>query len=100
MYDAEGVFGIVDATMESEHRGLVPVATRIVLTDSRGRRLELRGDAVASAPWYTFSPAYATFQALMRYELDGRVGHGLVSEVWGIEYLAARTSRYGRLAPS
>ena len=98
VYDADGVSGVVAATMESEHRGLVPSATRITVTDARGRRLELVGEAVASAPWYTFSPAYATFQSLMRYELDGRVAHGLMSEVWGIEYLAARTSRHGRVA--
>lgn len=98
VYDADGVHGVVEAAMSSDHDGLVPASTRITVTDARGRRFELVGEAVASAPWYTFSPAYATFQALMRYELDGRVAHGLMSEVWGIEYLAARTSKHGRLA--
>lgn len=94
VYDERGVSGVVEATMTADHTGMVPSATRITVVDDRGRRVELVGRAVASAPWYTFSPAYATFQALMRYELDGRVAHGLVSEVWGIEYLAARASQH------
>lgn len=89
------VVGLVDASMTAEHTDLLPSANRISVTDARGRTWATEGTAVAAAPWYTFSPSYGTFQALMRYELDGRIGYGVMSEVLGIEYLAARTSRHG-----
>lgn len=94
VYDSDGVTGLVEASMRTTHRDMVPVSTAISAVDARGRRFDLHGDAVASAPWYTFSPAYAAFQALMLYEWDGRTAFGLMSEVWGIEYLAQRSSRH------
>ena len=96
VYDHGEVRGIAEATMTAEHAGLLPYANRVSVTDTRGRTLTVTGVAVANAPWYTFSPSYGTFQALMRYEHDGATAYGLMSEVLGIEFLAARTSRHGR----
>ena len=31
----------------------------------------------------------------MHYELDGRHAYGLMSDIYGIEFLADRTSRHG-----
>ncbi|MDV6282551.1 hypothetical protein [Rhodococcus jostii] len=98
VYEAGKVHGITSAQMEGSQVDLLPTSNRIRVTDERGRTYEVYGSAVASAPWYTFSPSYVTFQALMRYELDGRVGYGLMADTWGIEYLAERTSRHGRAA--
>ncbi len=89
------VAGIVSAQMSASTIDLLPSSNHIIVTDVRGRRIEVRGSAIAGAPWYSFSPAYVAFQALMRYELGGRVAYGLMSDVWGLETLARRTSRTG-----
>lgn len=96
VYDRDGVHGITEATMTARHASFLPAGTDITVTDVRGRTHGFRGSAVAGAPWYSFSPSYLANQALMRYEHDGRVAHGLLSDVWGIEFLAARRSRHGR----
>ena len=89
------VFGLTHMEMTGEVSGLVPARNSISLTDSRGRVYRVEGEAVASAPWYTFSPSYVTFQGLMRYELDGKWAYGLQADTYGIEFLASRTSRHG-----
>ncbi|GAB3710554.1 DUF7064 domain-containing protein [Nocardiopsis oceani] len=98
VYDRGKTYGITAATMEAEHVNMLPTSNRISVTDERGRTYEFIGVAKAATPWYTFSPSYLTNQALMRYEFDGRVAHGLMADVWGIEFLAARRSRHGRAA--
>jgi hypothetical protein len=98
VYDQGETYGITAASMESEHVNLLPTSNRITVTDERGRTYDFVGAAMAAAPWYTFSPSYLTNQALMRYEFDGAVAHGLMADVWGIEFLASRRSRHGRAA--
>lgn len=98
VYEGGKVYGITEATMKGSHVNLLPTGNHIAVTDERGRSFEMYGTSIASAPWYTFSPSYATFQSLMRYELNGNVGHGLMADVWGIEFLAARLSRHGKAA--
>lgn len=100
IYEKGKVYGITDVTMDGSHVNLLPTGNHIAVTDERGHTFEMYGTSIASAPWYTFSPSYATFQSLMRYELDEKVGHGLMADVWGIEFLAARTSRHGKAALS
>ncbi|SNT12293.1 DUF7064 domain-containing protein [Rhodococcoides kyotonense] len=89
------VFGIVDASLRGQQNALAPYTNEITVTDQRGKTHRFRGTAVASAPWYTFSPSYVTFQALMKYEHEGRFGYGLMADTYGIEFLADRTSRHG-----
>lgn len=96
VFDRDGVHGITEATMRSRHVSFLPTGNDITVTDERGRTYEFHGSAVAGVPWYSFSPSYLTNQSLMRYERDGKVAHGLMSDVWGIEFLAARRSRHGR----
>ena len=91
------VFGLVDATVAGHQSALSPFANEIAVTDSRGRTFRFNGSAVASAPWYTFSPSYVTFQALMKYEHEGKQGYGIMADTYGIEFLADRTSRHGSL---
>ncbi|MGY0541510.1 DUF7064 domain-containing protein [Nocardioides sp. YJ-D4] len=98
VYDHGETFGITEASMEAEHVNLLPASNRISVTDERGHTHAFVGSAVAATPWYSFSPSYLTNQALMRYEHDGAVGYGLMADVWGIEFLAARRSRHGRMA--
>jgi hypothetical protein len=97
VHDHGETIGIVDARLSASTTGLLATANHLIVTDARGRTFELHGASIAGAPWYTFSPAYVTFQSLMRYDLDGRVAHGVMSDVWGLEHLARRTSRHGDL---
>jgi hypothetical protein len=97
VYEDGRTYGIVDAQMESHQLNLLPYSNSIRVTDERGRTYKLQGNAIAGAPWYTFSPSYVTFQALMQYELDGRHAYGLMADTYGIEFLAERTSRHGAL---
>jgi hypothetical protein len=91
------VHGLVSAEVTGHQNSLLPYANTIRVTDERGKTFEVQGNAVASAPWYTFSPSYVTFQALMHYEVDGRHAYGLMADTYGIEFLADRTSRHGSL---
>ncbi|MTD12479.1 hypothetical protein GIS00_00790 [Nakamurella sp. YIM 132087] len=98
VYENGGTTGLTEARMTGgQAQGLLPMWNAIEVTDVLGRSWTLRGTAVANAPWYTFSPSYVTFQALVRYDLDGRTAFGLMADTYGIEFLADRTSRHGRL---
>lgn len=97
IHEGESVYGITAATVTGNQHELTPFQNEITVTDSTGRTLTVRGSAVASAPWYTFSPSYVTFQSLMHYELDGKHAYGLQADTYGIEFLADRTSRHGTL---
>jgi hypothetical protein len=98
VYENGKVFGLTNVEMTgAQAQGLLPFSNCITMTDSRGETWTVRGVAVANAPWYTFSPSYVTFQGLMRYDLDGRTAFGLQADTYGIEFLAERTSRHGRL---
>ncbi len=94
------VLGLVDATVAGLQNELSPTSNDISVTDVNGRTVRVRGTASASAPWYTFSPSYVTFQALMHYEYEGKHAYGLMADTYGIEFLADRTSRHGALTPT
>lgn len=91
------LIGLVDAKMSARHVDMLMVSNHIVVTDARGRTFEFHGTAVGGAPWYSYIPAYVSFQSLMRYEYRGRVGYAECTDVIGTEYLAERMSRHGRL---
>ncbi|WP_439031320.1 DUF7064 domain-containing protein [Gordonia terrae] len=97
IHDRDKVLGLTEASVTGHQQGLSPFQNEITVTDQTGRTITVRGSAIASAPWYTFSPAYATFQSLMHYELNGKHAFGLQADVYGIEFLADRTSRHGSL---
>ncbi|MGV9710969.1 DUF7064 domain-containing protein [Gordonia sp. NPDC003424] len=93
------MFGITDATVEASRVDLVAVSNHITAVDVRGKRHEFYGAAVGGAPWYSFSPAYVSAQSLFRYEDRGRVGFAEATDVLGLEFLAQRVSRHGRMRP-
>lgn len=90
------LFGITEAAVEASRVDMVAVSNHITATDVRGTKHEFFGTAVGGAPWYSFSPAYASFQSLFRYQLGDRVGHAEATDVCGLEFLAERVSRHGR----
>lgn len=91
------VYGITEATVEARRVDMIAVSNHLVFTDVRGRTHEFHGIAVGGAPWYSFSPAYASYQSLFRYEEGGRIGHAEATDVIGLEFLAERVSKSGRL---
>jgi hypothetical protein len=93
------LYGITHATVEAERKDLLAVSNHIVAVDVRGKRHEFFGTAVGGAPWYSFSPAYASYQSLFRYEAGNRTGYAEATDVFGLEFLGDRVSRHARLAP-
>lgn len=90
------LYGITEAQVEAERVDLLSVANHIVAVDVRGRRHEFYGTAVGGAPWYSFSPAYVSYQSLFRYRHGDRVGHAEATDVFGLEFLGDRISRHAR----
>lgn len=93
------IYGITEASVEAERVDLLAVSNHIVAIDVRGKRHEFFGTAVGGAPWYSFSPAYASYQSLFRYEVGDQVGYAEATDVFGIEFLGNRLSRHARLSP-
>jgi hypothetical protein len=76
---------------------MLPMNAHIRATDVRGHVHELYGAAIAGHPWYSFNPSHVCFQSLMRWHHGDRVGHGEMGDIFGLEFLAERKSRSGRL---
>ena len=73
---------------------LIPVSNTVKARDSRGRVWEFEGVSVGGAPWYSWNPFTCSFSSLMEYHAaDGRVGHAMMTDVYGLEFLAQRLSR-------
>jgi hypothetical protein len=90
------VTGITSARVTAEVDSLIPVRNHISATDARGRHYEFRGTSVGGAPWYSWNPFTCSFSSLMEYDDGaGRVGHAMMTDVYGLEFLAARMSRHG-----
>lgn len=91
------VYGITEAAVEASRVDLIAVTNHVTATDVRGKKYEFFGSAVGGAPWYSFSPAFVSCQSLFRYEYGGKVGYAEATDVLGLEFLAQRNSRHGRL---
>jgi hypothetical protein len=97
-YVVEGgeLYGIVSAAVSAVRVDMVAVTNRIVATDIRGKTYEFFGTAVGGAPWYSFSPAYASFQSLFRYQMGDRIGYAESTDVLGLEFMGDRLSKHAR----
>lgn len=90
------LYGITHATVESARVDMIAVTNHLAFTDVRGKQHEFYGSAVGGAPWHSFSPAYVSYQSLMRYQIGDRVGYAEQGDIFGLEFLAERMSRHGR----
>ena len=90
------VHPIVEATIEANHLEMLVTGNHIRATDARGREYEFFGAAIAAHPWYSFNPCHVSFQSILRYQWDGRVGYGEMADIFGLDYLADRLSRHAR----
>ena len=91
------VFGLIDGTIEAERVDMLAFSNHVTATDVRGRKHEFFGSAIAGHPWYTFNPSHVCYQSLFRYERGSAVGYGEMGDIFGLDYLAERMSRHGRL---
>ncbi|HBX79598.1 MAG TPA: hypothetical protein DEG88_16410 [Propionibacteriaceae bacterium] len=90
------VVGLEHAEVTSVVDNLIPVSNTVKARDSRGRVWEFEGVSVGGAPWYSWNPFTCSFSSLMEYHAaDGRVGHAMMTDVYGLEFLAQRLSRRG-----
>jgi hypothetical protein len=79
---------IVSASMKAQRMDMLVTRAVIQFTDDQGESYEALGTTVAGAPWYTFNPASAAFQTLMRFECNGRVGYSHIADFAGSGFLA------------
>ncbi|MBI4693933.1 MAG: hypothetical protein HY749_07920 [Gammaproteobacteria bacterium] len=80
------VYGAVSIAGRGERAGLLPMGTELLITDVRGKSFLLTGSAVNSGPWAPYpSLVYAT--SMMRWNCDGRVGHGIHQNVVSRAYM-------------
>lgn len=94
------MYGVTEATVDASRVDMLAVNNHITAVDVRGKRHEFFGTAVGGAPWFSFSPAYVSCQCLFRYTDGKRVGYAEATDVLGLEFLADRFSRHGRLRNS
>lgn len=81
--------GLVAAEMTAQRRDLNVTNALIRFTDDQGETYEVTGTTIAGAPWYSFNPASAAFQTLMRFEYRGRVGFSHIADFCGNGFLSA-----------
>ena len=74
--------------VEREPGTLLPRHIELALQDDQGRTLRMTGTLLASAPWGTWANI-AFVISLMRWECDGKVGHGDCQEALWTDYVVA-----------
>jgi hypothetical protein len=88
---------IVDAQITAERTQMLAFSNHIVATDVRGRSWEFFGTTISSHPWYTFNPSHVSFEGVFRYHWGDKIGYGEAADIFGLDYLADRMSRHGRM---
>lgn len=91
------VFGLVSAVVQTQRIDMLPASTHVIATDVRGRTFEFYGEALASHPFHAFNPCSMAYQTLYRYHDGERIGYGVGTDVLGLDFLAERMSRHGRM---
>lgn len=79
LLDKGEVMAIMNVEMTTSRLGVTPIVIDALVTDQRGRKHQLRGVPLAGAPWRAYGNAIC-WCGLMRWELDGRIGHGSAQE--------------------
>ena len=90
------ITGIASAELTATQDSLIPVTTEIHAEDTRGREWSIRGTSLGGAPWYSWNPFTCSFSSLMEWDIgDRRRGHAMMTDVYGLEFLADRMSKHG-----
>ena len=79
---------IISASMTAQRLDMLVTRATVELRDDQGKTYVAHGTTIAGAPWYSFNPASAGFQTLMRWECDGRTGHSHIADFCGIGFLS------------
>ncbi|MGE3771773.1 MAG: hypothetical protein AB7I32_02540 [Gammaproteobacteria bacterium] len=74
------VYGLTACTGRSERRGMYPMSTWLVATDTRGKVFDMTGAAINCAPWAPY-PSVIYTQSLLRWNCNGRIGYGVQQDV-------------------
>ncbi|MCW2737950.1 hypothetical protein [Nocardioides sp.] len=90
------VYGLVEARIEADHVDLIGVRNHVYARDVRGKEYDFYGTSLGGHPYHQFNPCSVAYQSLFRYDLNGRIGHGVGTDVYGLDFLADRMSRHGR----
>lgn len=91
------VVGLVDAEVTAQRVDMLGVSNHVRATDARGRTFEFVGRAISGHPFHSFNPCSMAYQCLYEYRDGGRIGYGVGFDIFGLDFLAERMSRHGRL---
>ena len=78
--------GLVAAEGGAERHRLLPMSNTLEVTDKLGRSFSLTGAAINGCVWAPF-PSMVYAQSFMRWNWNGRIGHGVQQDVLSRAYL-------------
>ncbi len=87
------VSGLVDIAGSFVMDGIMTRTVDATVTDSSGRKLHFAGTAINSSPWAP-APNAVYAQAYMRWEHDGKTGHGVHQQGLDRGYLTKNRDRF------
>lgn len=91
--DKGEVYGLTsEATITSQHSGLICTGLQMQVRDTRGKVFDLEATADVGAPWMPY-PSAITFNSMMRWSYAGRPGYGVVLPNFNLPWL---NRKYGR----
>ena len=91
--DHGAVRGLVSGSLRVTRANYQPMAIIFDATDESGRAYRLYGSTIAGGPWPVY-PSVDVGLALVRWTMDGKVGHGMAMENSSMAY----RTRHGRAA--
>ncbi|MGD9661483.1 MAG: hypothetical protein AB7U63_09430 [Porticoccaceae bacterium] len=80
------ISGLVAAEGEVERQGLLPMSSRLRVTDQKGRSFDLTAAAINGCIWAPY-PSLVYAQSFMRWNCRGEIGYGIQQDVISRAYL-------------
>jgi hypothetical protein len=74
--------------LDRDPESFMPRSVTLHTTEEDGRETTMRGQLVAACPWAVWPNIHANI-SLMRWEMDGRIGHGDCQDVLWTDYVSA-----------
>jgi len=79
---------LLKGEMTGTRSDMLVTSAKVRFEDDRGDDYEAHGKTIAAGPWYNFNPSSVGYQCLLRWESEGRVGHGHIADFVGMYYLS------------
>lgn len=74
---------LMSAEMDAKRTDMLVTSANVRFVDDLGDEYFARGKTIAAGPWYNFNPSSCGYQVLLRWESEGRTGHGHIADFVG-----------------